>query len=312
MSVFLGLDTSNYTTSAALFDSASFTVKQTRKLLPVKEGERGLRQSDAVFHHTAVLPGLLEELLDDSAPPDAVGVSFAPERREGSYMPCFLVGEGLGRAIAAAKKISLHRFSHQEGHIAAALFSAEKLDWVGTKFFAFHVSGGTTRLLLTDSAENTPFTVSPLASSLDLKAGQAIDRLAVRLGYRFPGGKQLDLLSQESTGDWFIGVNVPLKDGSCSLSGLENKANQMLARGVSPCDTARFVFDSIAAALYAMYTHAALEYGTLPVLFAGGVMANTRIRSLLSRIPGSVFAQPEFSCDNAAGAAILAYLEEKE
>ncbi len=311
MSVHLGIDTSNYTTSTALFDSEAFTIRQVKKLLPVKEGERGLRQNDAVFCHTAALPVLLEELLVDDTP-DAVGVSFAPERRDGSYMPCFLVGEGTGRSIAAAGKKPLYRFSHQEGHIAAALFSAQRLTMIGTRFFVFHVSGGTTQLLLVDKAEDTPFAVIPLSSSLDLKAGQAIDRLGVRLGYSFPAGKQLDLLSQESKEDWYTGVKVVLKDGSCSLSGLENKANTMLAQGKAPCDAARFVFDSIAAALCAMYSYAVKNNGALPVLFAGGVMSNTRIRSLLSGIPDSVFASAEFSCDNAAGTAILAYLKEKK
>ncbi len=63
MSLFLGIDTSNYTTSIALCDECG-RVLQKKRLLPVKNGERGLRQSDAVFHHTKAYPELLEKLKD--------------------------------------------------------------------------------------------------------------------------------------------------------------------------------------------------------------------------------------------------------
>ena len=59
----LGFDTSNYATSLAVFDTdAKEVVCAKKKFLPVKEGQRGLRQSEALFHHTAALPGLLQEL----------------------------------------------------------------------------------------------------------------------------------------------------------------------------------------------------------------------------------------------------------
>ncbi|MEE0980641.1 MAG: peptidase M22, partial [Acutalibacteraceae bacterium] len=62
MAYYLGIDTSNYTTSCAVYDDVSDTVVQKKKLLPVKQGELGLRQSDAVFHHTVQLPDLIKEL----------------------------------------------------------------------------------------------------------------------------------------------------------------------------------------------------------------------------------------------------------
>ena len=60
MSVCLGLDTSNYTTSAAIWQDGA--IHQVKRLLPVKPGELGLRQSDAVFHHVRQLPDIVEEL----------------------------------------------------------------------------------------------------------------------------------------------------------------------------------------------------------------------------------------------------------
>ena len=64
MPYYLGIDTSNYTTSCALYNSDTDTVVHRKKLLPVKKGELGLRQSDAVFHHTVQLPELMRELFD--------------------------------------------------------------------------------------------------------------------------------------------------------------------------------------------------------------------------------------------------------
>ena len=60
--LFLGIDTSNYTTSAALADGDGNIIVNLKRLLPVKEGERGLRQSDALFAHTKNLPLIMGEL----------------------------------------------------------------------------------------------------------------------------------------------------------------------------------------------------------------------------------------------------------
>ena len=104
----LGIDTSNYATSLAVFDTAAEEVVCDRKrFLPVKPGELGLRQSDAVFHHTAALPELLREL--DAEFPlhrvDAVGVSEKPRPVEGSYMPCFLTGLAVAQGLALARGV---------------------------------------------------------------------------------------------------------------------------------------------------------------------------------------------------------------
>ena len=87
----LGIDTSNYATSLAVFHTAGEVVCAKKRFLPVKEGQLGLRQSDALFHHTAALPEMLEELGRefDLTQISAVGVSQKPRPVEGSYMPCF-------------------------------------------------------------------------------------------------------------------------------------------------------------------------------------------------------------------------------
>ena len=117
MPYYLGIDTSNYTTSCALYNSDTDTVVHRKKLLPVKKGELGLRQSDAVFHHTVQLPELMRELFDGfDGEIAAVGVSDAPMRAEGSYMPCFLTGVCAAESVSAATGKPLFRFSHQPLH----------------------------------------------------------------------------------------------------------------------------------------------------------------------------------------------------
>ena len=195
--MFLGFDTSNYTTSAALFDSGTMTVRQQKKLLPVPAGARGLRQSECVFHHTVQLPPLVDAL-GGCGPIDAVCASDRPRMQEGSYMPCFLVGAGAAQITAKALGVPFYSTSHQHGHIAAAAFGAGKLDLLHEPFYAFHVSGGTTEAVLVQPDKDEIFSCTLVAQSLDLKAGQAIDRTGVMLGLQFPCGAQLETLAAQS------------------------------------------------------------------------------------------------------------------
>ncbi len=305
MSLFLGIDTSNYTTSVALIGEDNEVV-QKKRLLPVKEGERGIRQSDAVFHHTKAYPELLEELLKDVLEPiDAIGVSVTPTTEQASYMPCFLVGESVASALSSALKVPLFKFSHQQGHIAAALYSSNKTELFNSKFIAFHVSGGTTDAVLCE-AENNTLKITPVASSNDLKAGQAVDRIGVKMGLLFPCGKELEKLALKS--EKIYKNKIKLYDGDCSLSGLENKCLKMIENGESNEDTAKFLLTYIADTLSEMVKNIFSEYGELPLVFAGGVMSNSIIREIITSRFLAFFAEPEFSCDNAAGIAVLTKL----
>lgn len=304
----LGIDTSNYTTSAALYDTVSEEIMQEKLLLPVKSGELGLRQSDAVFHHTKQLPIVMGKLFDSTAQvPDAVGVSVRPRNTDGSYMPCFLCGEGLAESVSAVNKIPLYKTSHQIGHILAALYSAKKLELAEEKFIAFHVSGGTTDCLLVQPDSENILNITEIGTSLDLKAGQAVDRVGVMLGLQFPCGKQLEELAEKS-GKQFK-IKPVLKDGSCCLSGVENKCGKMLAEGVPPEDTAMYCLQYIYSAIRGMTLYALERHGKLPIVFAGGVMSDKIIRKQLESEFGAYFAEPKFSCDNAAGTAIFAALQ---
>ena len=307
---FLGIDTSNYTTSAALFDDDTGTVTQKKMLLPVKPGEKGLRQSDAVFHHTVQLPQVLTELFSENpGAPDCVGVSIFPRREKDSYMPCFLVGKAAAEAIRVSENKPLRTFSHQEGHIVAALFSAKRLDLLKETFLAFHVSGGTTEALLVTPNDTNLFSVRIVGQSLDLKAGQLIDRTGVMLSLPFPCGKDLEVLSEQS--DKTYTVKPTMKGADCCLSGIENQCQAKYRKGESPADIAKFCMCSVLTALSEMVSVLRKEYGDLPVLFSGGVSSNKLLKKELTEKYGAIFAEPAFSADNAAGIAVLTALMQK-
>ena len=306
MSGFLGFDTSNYTTSVAVYNDG--VVIQNKRLLPVKEGERGIRQSDAVFHHTKAYAELLESVMSSfSGEIKAVGASVTPTTQDGSYMPCFLVGENAARTVASVLNVPFYSFSHQQGHIAAALYSAKKTDLLDKKFLAFHVSGGTTDLVFCEPDEEKIIKVTPISNSSDLKAGQAVDRIGVKMGIKFPAGKGLEKLAEKS--DKNYKNKIKLNDGFCSLSGLENKCLKMLENGESQEDTAKFLLSYIADTVTAMTEYAINKFGDLPIVYAGGVMSNKIIKNIILSRFEAFFAEPEYSCDNAAGIAFLTSLK---
>ena len=304
MSVYLGIDTSNYTTSVCLYDSESGEVISRRKLLPVKPGELGLRQSDAVFHHVQRLPELFRAAFGEyKGEIKAIGVSYAPRTAEGSYMPCFTVGTAAADIISAVTGAPVYRFSHQQGHIAAALFSINRLDLLYKPHIAFHVSGGTTEALLINKGEGF-LPVELVSKTLDLNAGQLIDRVGVMLGLGFPCGKELEKLALRC--DEKIKVRPTLKGLDCCLSGGENIAKKHKDEGKSDAYIARFAIEYIYAAIKAMSDRVRESFGDLPFVYAGGVMSDSIIRDRLTAETDCLFSKSEFSSDNAAGIAALA------
>lgn len=308
---YLGIDTSNYTTSLALYNTEDNSIIQRKKLLPVKSGQLGLRQSDAIFHHTRQLPELFEGLFEKRiCEIKAVGVSTKPRNTEGSYMPCFLTGESVATAISSTNGIPLYKTSHQVGHILAALYSSDKLDLVKFPFIAFHVSGGTTDCLYVEPDDSEIIKITEIGTSLDLKAGQAVDRVGLMMGLEFPCGKELEKLALLSDKEYKI--KTVLKDSNCCLSGIENKCRKMLDEGEEKSDVARFCLDSIYSAISAMTEYALSEYGNLPIIYAGGVMSDKIIQNKLGEKFNAFFAEPDYSCDNASGIALFARMTEEK
>ncbi len=306
MSLFLGIDTSNYTTSTALYNGITGEMIQKKQLLPVKEGQLGLRQSDAVFHHTAQLHTLFSELVRDidTSEISAIGVSCRPRSVDGSYMPCFTVGENTAKILSAALKIPLYAFSHQEGHIAAALYSAKRDDLFTKKFIAFHISGGTTEAVISQGSKYG-FSLNLAAKTLDLNAGQAIDRIGLMLGLKFPCGSELEKLAKKNSEA--IKVHPTLKNCDCCLSGVENLCKRLVDQGKPREYTAAFCLKYIEETISLMTQRLIQMHGNIPILYAGGVMSNKIIKDSFTEKYNAIFAEPAFSSDNAAGIAYLTY-----
>lgn len=310
MAYYLGIDTSNYTTSAAVYDSATNRIRQRRQLLPVAEGRLGLRQGDAVFLHVRQLGGLLAELMaEESCPLRAVAASAAPRDAEGSYMPCFLVGMMAAEVAASTARLASHTFSHQAGHIAAALYSAGRCDLMKRPFLAFHLSGGTTECLHVQPDAEQILHIETVSQTLDLNAGQAVDRVGGMLGLPFPAGPALEKLAGGSGRQYT--PKPAMKGKDCCLSGIENQCARMLQGGEGKADVAQYCLAYISAALTEMTARALEDYPGLPLVYAGGVMANRQIRAAVQSHYTAVFAQPELSSDNAAGTALLCAVKEE-
>ncbi len=296
--IVLSFDTSNYTTSCAVFDGEAGV--NSGRLLDVEPGQLGLRQSDALYAHVRRLPQVMKEL-DLSGKIVAVGASTKPRETEDSYMPCFLAGASQGQVLAKALDVPFFEFSHQQGHIAAAAWSAGRMDLFEAPHLCWHLSGGTTELLLV-RPHGTAVTCDIIGGTTDISAGQLIDRTGQLLGLQFPSGRALDQLACQMGRDVFYEPKVT--GSSFSLSGVEHKTKQMYETLVRHRDIAYFTIMSVIAAVRRATENAVKEYGNLPVLFSGGVASNSILRQ---KMPGGIFAEPKYSADNALGVAILTY-----
>ena len=306
--IILGIDTSNYTTSVALMYDDGELIANVKRPLPVGDGERGLRQSEAVFSHIKNMPSAMDEVREalGGKNPSVIGVSARPRNIDGSYMPCFLSGVAVAEGISATLGVPLYKFSHQCGHIMAALYSSESEEIMQDNFAAFHVSGGTTELLFVRGGD-TGFNAELVGGTKDLNAGQIIDRIGVFLGMPFPAGPHLERAALEYTGK-IPSKKVSVEGTYANLSGLENMARKMYEESQDARKTAAFVFEYIGNTITTICESFISTYGEMPFVFAGGVMCNSIIKSKLKKRFDAKFAEPLLSADNAVGIAELTRL----
>ena len=296
--IVLAFDTSNYTTSCAFFDGQ--TGANSGRLLPVPEGQLGLRQSEALFSHIKNLPEVMDKLAREGKI-IAVGASSKPRENEDSYMPCFLAGSTQASVTAKVLNVPCRFFSHQQGHIAAAAWSAGRLELLDRPMLAWHLSGGTTELLYV-RPKGTAVECEIIGKTTDVSAGQLIDRTGVLLGLQFPAGKALDALAKQARNR--TKYDPTLSGLDFSLSGVEHKMKQMLEKGVDASDAAYFALCSVTSTVKRVTARARDKFGDMPVLFSGGVASNSLLREIMT---DGIFAESRFSTDNAMGAAILTY-----
>lgn len=303
----LGIDTSCYTTSVAVVDGGEL-VTDKRIVLKVPDGGRGLQQSNAFFQHVQNLPELMEQIGLSSQDISAVAVSSRPRPAQGSYMPVFTAGLSAGRMLSSALGVPLFETSHQEGHIAAGCFSLRIQP--AKSFLAFHISGGTTELLRTETTQ-TGYDLEIIGCTSDLHAGQVVDRVGVALGLGFPAGPALEKLALQYQGKpGLLPLRASITGTGCSLSGLESAAQRLIASGADDAAVAFEVQRCLAGVFSSMASAAAEQTGLKELLVIGGVASNSAIRQQMNETLGKhgltvMFAVNPFSSDNAVGVASI-------
>ncbi len=296
----LGFDTSNYTTSIALSDGTA--AAHRARLLDVPEGALGLRQSEALFHHIKRLPELAESLFKDfRGQISVVAASTRPRAVEGSYMPCFLAGQSQAQVMAAQMGVPFVPVSHQQGHMAAVLFDAGRMEVLDKPFLCWHLSGGTTELLHV-VPEGWNARAERIGGTTDLSAGQLIDRTGQLLGLPFPSGRHLDALAQRGDEK---GFRVKCSGLQFSLSGMQNKVRQLRDQGAGQEQIASFAINTICQVVDETTKAALVQYPGEPVVFSGGVSSNATLRGWNCGYE-RIFGAPAYSTDNALGVAVLA------
>lgn len=313
--VMLGIDTSNYRTSLCLAQEDGRIVAEAKRLLKVKEGKRGLQQSEAVFQHVMNLPELSEQMKWMDYEIEAICVSEKPRPVDQSYMPVFKVGEGLAKSLATYLRVPLHLTTHQEGHIAAGEYTAAERP-AENRFVAVHLSGGTSEVLLCER-HAAGYAIEKVGETIDLHAGQLVDRIGVALGMTFPAGPELEKLATQSTGEFRVSSAV---DGlTFSFSGPEASLLRALeAQKASHADIARATEQCIANTLEKALRNAVEQGLPKEILIVGGVAANQYMRErLLKRLEHPAvkaklfFCDPVYSGDNAYGVAMLGWMKQK-
>lgn len=307
--LFVGIDTSCYTTSLAA--SHGENLISLKKPLKVKAGECGLRQSEAFFQHSKNLPGLFEELKEGINFSDFneiyVTASSRPRNIDGSYMPVFTAGQGYARAVASVLGAKFFEVSHQEGHIMSALYSCKKYSMMAEPFLTYHISGGTTELLLCKRI-GTEFVCEIVGGTLDLPAGQFIDRIGVRLGFDFPCGMYMDTAACDFDGEK-PKIKTSVKDAYMNLSGEETRYSRLIEQGTDSGFAAYSTMKCIAESLKKTIISAKEKYGVKNVLMVGGVSSSRFIRNEFFDLSGVYFAEPALCTDNAAGTCLMGRLK---
>lgn len=222
-------------------------------------------------------------------------------------MPCFMVGYSHAKLLAQALGVPLMEVSHQQGHVAASLWSAGRMDLMEQPHLAWHLSGGTTELLLVRPDDNN-VCCTRIGGTTDISAGQLIDRTGQLLDLPFPSGKHLDALSADA-------VNTDVFRVKChgmefSLSGVQNKVQKYYCDTMNAAETAAYALRCVCFAVKKATENALMEHPGLPVVFSGGVASNSMLRKALEPL-NPIFAKPEFSTDNAMGVAVLTYLSQE-
>ena len=260
-------------------------------------------------HVQAIVPALDEALARAScrlADIDAVAVTFGP-----GLAGALLVGVNFAKALAYALSLPLVAVNHLEAHIYAAWLDRDEPPPFPA--LALIVSGGHSDVVLMEG-HPPEADYRRLGETVDDAAGEAFDKVARLLGLGFPGGPAIDALAAtvEATS-----LRLPRarlrRPYDFSFSGLKTKVAR-IARGEegdvpATAELAAAFQESVVDSLVTKGLQAARDHEAKCIILAGGVAANSRLRSVLAqRSSLPVLAPPPALCtDNGAMVAACGY-----
>ncbi|MEC9465491.1 MAG: tRNA (adenosine(37)-N6)-threonylcarbamoyltransferase complex transferase subunit TsaD [Myxococcota bacterium] len=232
---------------------------------------------------------------------DGIAVTTGP-----GLVGCLLVGVQMAKGLAMARGIPWVGINHLEGHLSAALLAQEPPAY---PHVALVVSGGHTHLYHVRSFGEYEL----MGGTRDDAAGEAFDKVAKVLGLGYPGGIHIDRLAQQGDPQ---AVRLPrpmasLKHLDFSFSGLKTASIEYVRseggslEGQALADFCASLQEAIADVLTKKAIAAARKVGASGVVLAGGVAANSRVRSRLEERCSKkrlwAFCPPKPLCtDNAA------------
>jgi len=301
MSVILGLESSCDDSAVALVTSdrrilAQAVVGQNSAHQPYG----GVVPEIAARAHVEILPGLIQQVLDDAKMSvgdiDAVAATAGPGLI-GGVMVALLAGKGL--ALATGKP--LIAVNHLEGHALSPRLVDPDL---GFPYLLLLVSGGHCQLLEVRGVGD----YRRLATTIDDAAGEAFDKAAKLLGLGYPGGPAIEELAKQGDAG-AVPLPRPLVGSGephFSFAGLKSAVQRAAASGELRHEDIAASFQQAVVDCLVDRTRLALRHSSAPALVvAGGVAANQAIRTALAGLAkreGRGFSvPPAWLCtDNAA------------
>lgn len=317
----LAIETSCDETSAAVIKNGD-TICSNIVASQINSHKRfgGVVPEIASRHHVEYISLIIEEAMKEAAVDfsdlDAVAVTEGP-----GLVGALLVGVNAAKAIAYAHNLPLIPVNHMAGHIYANQL-VEPLEY---PLLALVVSGGHTELVYMKEANHFDI----IGETRDDAAGEAYDKIGRVIGVPYPGGKHIDEMAQEGK-DTFDFPRAMMQEDNYdfSFSGLKssfiNRVHNAEQKGeeLNKNDLATSFQAAVIDVLVDKTIRAAKEYEVKEIILAGGVAANSSLRSTLSKavdkeLENVRLAIPPLSLcgDNAAmigAAAFYEYDKDKE
>lgn len=310
----LGVETSCDETGVAIYNSEKGLVSHCLySQVPVHAEYGGVVPELASRDHIRKLSPLIRQCLSDGKmrPSDIDGIAYTAG--PGLIGP-LMVGATVARSLAMAWKVPAVGVHHMEGHLLAPLLDKDPPEF---PFVALLISGGHTLLVQAERAGQYRI----IGETLDDAAGEAFDKTASLLGLGYPGGPALSKLAERGNPEHYRFprpmTNRPGLD--FSFSGLKTFARNMLASTdkSARADIARAFQDAVADTFSIKCRRAMRQTGYKRLVVAGGVSANTGIRSKLQDMAQKegikvYYPRLEFCTDNGAMIAFAGHQRLRE